>query len=154
LPDLLAGTTVNALDTPPTVQDAEVGSYTFTNTTFGVGTTGGTYADCGVAFVACTTGRAKIDWSAQLSNGSAGVGAIVAPVVREGSTVGSGTVVHAASLDEMLQVVGTSADRIGTAILVEGLTAGDTYNVRLEHRVGSASTGTAVRRIVIVAPAT
>jgi hypothetical protein len=154
LPDLLAGSTVNALDTPPTVQDAEAASYTFTNTTFGVATTGGTYADCGVAFVAPTTGRVKIDWSAQLDNGTAGIAAIVAPVVRTGGTVGSGTVIHAASLDEMLQVVGTSAHRNGTAILVESLTPGDTYNVRLEHRVGSASTGTAQRRIVIVAPCT
>jgi hypothetical protein len=154
MPDLTAGTTVLALDTPPTVSDAQPDSYTFTNTTFGVGTTGGTYADCGVAFVAPTTGRVLVYYDAELSNSSAApTGSFIAPVVRTGGTVGSGTTVHAASSDEVVAVRGTSAKRAGAHLFVEGLTAGDTYNVRLEHSVNTG-TGTALRRSVTVAPAT
>lgn len=151
MPDLLAGTKVLAQDTPPTEADYEAGSYTFTNTSFGVTTTGGTYADCGTAFIAPTSGRVLINFAAQLSHSGTG-SAIISPVIREGSTVGSGTVFQAASDDTMIQTVGSNAHRHGAAILVEGLTPGDTYNVRLEHKMFSAGTATAVRRQVIVQP--
>lgn len=151
--DLAAGTTVLGNDTPPTVTDTEAGSYTCTNTTFGVGTTGGTYADCGVAFVAPTTGRVKIDHSGWQSNSAANF-TMTAPVVRQGSTVGSGTVVLAASDDNTVAVAGGGAQyRNGTSILVTGLTPGSAYNVRIEHRV-SGGTGTIQRRNVIVTPCT
>jgi hypothetical protein len=151
LPDLLAGTTVNALDTPPVVADAETGQYTFTNTTFGVGTTGGTYADCGVAFVAPTTGRVVIMYVGQLSNSVAGGATIVAPVVRTGGTVGSGSSVLAASDNEAVTTSFATSLRGSAHTFLSGLTPGDTYNVRLEHRV-NANTGTAERRRVTVLP--
>lgn len=151
--DLLAGTTITALDTPPTVTNVQTGSYTFTITAWGVATTGGTYVDCGVAFTACTTGRALLRYDAHLLN-STTAGTQIAPVVRTGSTVGSGSTVVAATVDNMIQVQGTSGHRYGGHLLVTGLTAGSAYNVRLEHQVSSASTGTALRRSVTVAPAT
>ena len=153
MPDLVAGSTVKALDTPVTVTDAEPGSYTFTNTTFGVGTTGGTYADCGVSFVAPTTGRVMLHYAGELSNNNGLSRTQVAPVVRTGGTVGSGTVVLAASQDEAVQVFGTTPHRTGVSTLVSGLTPGDPYNVRLEHRV-DGNQGTALRRRVTVVPAT
>lgn len=152
MPDLLAGTTVKALDTPPTVSDFEGGNFSFTATTYGVATTAGTYADCGVAFTACTTGRAFIHYSAAMVNSGANT-VRIAPVVRTGSTVGSGTVHTSASDDNAILVTGTDSTRTGVAVLISGLTPGDAYNVRLEHRVGGG-TGTAERRTVIVQPAT
>jgi hypothetical protein len=151
--DLLAGTTVKALDTPATVTNAQAGSFTFTITTFGVAIAGGTYADCGVAFVAPTTGRVMIFFDADLSN-STTTASFISPVVRTGGTVGSGSTVAAASLDEAIHVAGTNGHHFGNTRLITGLTAGTTYNVRLEHRVGGASTGTALRRHVTVVPAT
>ena len=150
--DLLAGTVVKGNDTPTTVSDVEAGSYTFTNATYGVSTTGGTYADCGVAFTAPTTGRVKISYEGQLSNSGAN-GTILSPHVRTGSTVGSGTDVLAASDTTRIFIVGTNGMRAAGFRLLTGLTPGSAYNVRLEHKV-TGGTGTALHREVMVEPAT
>jgi len=154
VPDLLPGSTVRSLDTPPTVSDSQPDSYTFTNNTFGVATTGGTYADCGVAFVAPTTGRVIVDYAARITGSDGAAVTSLAFVVRTGATVGSGTDVHPADANEALQIVGTDQARFGASTLIEGLTPGASYNVRLEHVVSAGDTGTALRRSVIVAPAT
>lgn len=153
MPDLLAGSTVRALDTPPTVDDSQAGSYTVTSTTLGVATSGGTYVDCGIAFTAPTTGRVTIFHSADLSNASGGDFCLVDIVVREGGTVGAGTSFFTGSGPTAIYTTSGTRHRWGTANLLDGLTPGDTYNVRLEHRV-TAGTGTILRRTVIVAPAT
>lgn len=151
MPDLLAGTTVKALDTPPTVQDTQNSSYSATNTAFGVTTTAGTYATCGVVFTAPTTGRVRIEYGANVSNsGSASTN--VAPAVREGATIGSGFLVRAADLADAVRSVGSTDTSQSRSILVEGLTPGSQYNVRLEHRV-NAGTGSYQWRNVIVSPA-
>lgn len=150
--DLLAGSTVQALDTPPTVADDDNQSYTFTNTSFGVTTTGGTYVDVGAAFVAPTTGRVAIHYGARMVNSTTG-STIISPHIRTGTTVGSGTDVDVADLDFSIAVQGTNTLQFGAARYLEGLTAGSDYNVRLEHRVTSG-TGTALRRYVIVTPCT
>lgn len=154
--DFLAGQTLTALHFPPTVQDTENDTYQTTVTTFGVGTSGGTYSDCGVAFLGCATGRAVVHYSAVLQHASAAAATEVAPVVRTGATVGSGTTVVAASTNNKLRSTAAAAgssERFGAALLVEGLTPGSDYNVRLEHRV-SGGTGTITSRHVIVSPAT
>jgi hypothetical protein len=155
LPDLLAGTTVNALDTPVAVADYEVGSYNFTITTYGVAASAGTYVDCGVAFVAPTTGRVFLDYAGNIANSGANT-TLITPVVREGGSVGSGTSFLAAVDDNAFAIQpATGGDLLwgGRRLLVTGLTPGATYNVRLEHRVGG-STGTSGRRSVTVSPAT
>jgi len=152
VPDLLAGTTVNALDTPPTVADGETGSFTFTHTTYAIT---GELATCGVAFVASTTGRACLDYSCNIANSTTATTAMT-PVVREGSTVGSGTTFLAASDDNAVVILpGAGGDLVfgGRRLLVTGLTVGASYNVRLEHRV-SAGTGTLSRRAVTISSAT
>ena len=158
MPDLLAGSKVKAIDTPPTVSDSQADLFTFTATTYGVAVTSGTYADCGVAFVAPTTGRVIVKTIGFLRASAAGLGALVAPVIREGATVGSGTVVVAANDMNAIQANGTGSNtdgcRLGAEALIEGLTPGGIYNVRLEHRVNGSGIGTATRRTVIVAPAT
>lgn len=158
MPDLLAGTKVKAIDTPPTVSDSQTGLFTFTSTTYGVSVTSGTYADCGVAFVAPTTGRVLVKTVGFVRASVAGSGSIVAPVIREGATVGSGTVVVPADDMNGIQANGTGSNtdgcRCSAEALIEGLTPGGVYNVRLEHRVNGSGAGSATRRTVIVAPAT
>lgn len=153
MPDLLAGTTVNALDTPPTVSDTEDGAFGFNSTTYGIDADSGSYVDCGVAFTAPTTGRVVIHTNARLNNDTAALGVSVTPVVRDGSTVGSGTVIVAADDSNRITNTGTSPLRMGVTRLVTGLTPGDSYNVRLEHKV-SGGNGDVRNRHVIVAPAT
>src|SRR5688500_8826626 len=94
--DLLSGSPVTPLDTPPSVDNRQDGSFTFNATTYGVDNDSGTYADCGVAFLGPTTGRVTILWGSNLSN-STSASTLLAPVVRTGSTVGSGSTVLAAA---------------------------------------------------------
>lgn len=150
MPDFLAGQTLTALHFPPSVFDVENDAFNFTATTFGVTSTSGTYIDCGVAFVAPMSGRVNIIYNAQSSN-TTGVSTFVSPVIREGATIGSGTVVSAASDDDAIIVQSSNEHRSGASRLVSGLTAGSTYNVRLEHRV-SGGTGIVRRRTVTVEP--
>jgi len=123
---------------------------------YGVTTSGGTYADCGAAFVAPTTGRVKIDFAAQLDHDTAASATLVSPHVRTGGTVGSGSDVVGYTADDTRCIFnrGTDARRFGASLLVSGLTAGSTYNVRLEHKIAGAGTGTIRNRHVIVSPAT
>lgn len=157
--------TAEALDArfPPTVQDFDdVGIFEFVNTSYGISVDSGTYVDCGVAFVAPSSGRVMIYWTAvvdiaQASNASA----YVSPVVRTGGTVGSGSTVLPAADNNARRAtrstVGTdeggSRNRAGCSYLLTGLTPGSTYNVRLEHRVTS-QTGETFHRAVQVVPAT
>lgn len=152
MPDLLAGTVVNALDTPPTVSNTQVGSFTHNATTYGIDADTGTYVDCGVAFTAPTSGRVMVLWRAQVDHDGTALGfTAVSFVIRTGSTVGSGTVVLAADDNRAVIMAGTDVMQMGSSHLVTGLTPGDSYNVRLEHKVG-AGVGTTERRGVVVAP--
>lgn len=134
------------------VTSRQNGQFTVTATTYGITTTGGTYVDCGTAFVVPWSGQVTLSWAA----GTASSGAFdvfVSPVVRTGGTVGSGSAVAAADDNTSVRGSGTGATRTGADHLLSGLTAGLTYNVRLEHRVG-AGTGTISSRSVIVTPTT
>lgn len=135
--DLTAGSPITALDTPPTQVDTQDDLFTFDGTTFGTDNDSGTYNDCAVVFMACTTGKAEISYAAELDGNGATVGCNVAPVVREGNVVGSGATVLAADLARAIRHIGTDSHRHGATYTIEGLTPGDEYNVRLEHRVNS-----------------
>ncbi|MEV6105694.1 hypothetical protein AB0M28_13400 [Streptomyces sp. NPDC051940] len=153
MPDLLAGSRVRALDTPPTVWDVELSSYTTTSTSFGQTTSGGTYAVCGAVFTAPTTGRVEIKVTAQVSNSST-LGTSVAAETRLGAVIGSGTVVEAVADGTGLIHYGTDGSRKTISHVLSGLTPGAVYNVILLHKVSGASTGTILRRELIVAPLT
>lgn len=153
MPDFLAGQTLTPLHFTRTESDTQNGSFTFNSTTFGVDADSGTYVDCGTTFVVPTTGRVKIDYAGELDNDTGSASTNVAPVVRTGGTVGSGTEIVAADLANAIRNIGTDSRRYGAHILVEGLVAGDTYNVRLEHRV-SGGIATVQFRNVTVVPAT
>lgn len=122
----------------------DTGDYSFTNTSYGIGTSAGTYFSVDVVFTAPPSGCVDLDFRGQVLNSVATNQTYISPVVREGGTVGSGTVVLAAS-DARAMVSGiTSANPgqsyVGAFCSVTGLTSGATYNVRLEHRV-NAGTG-------------
>jgi hypothetical protein len=151
MPDLLAGSTVLAADTPPTVSMTQDGSFTFDSTVFGVDADTGTYVQCAVVFVAATTGRALVRYAADLdSNGV--VATHCGPHVRTGATIGSGSDVLPASQANSVRNVGTDNRRYGATVLLDSLTPGASYNVRLEHRV-SGGTGTIQFRHLSVSPA-
>ncbi len=151
MPDLTAGSKVKGLDTPPTVADVEDDFFTFNATSYGEDADSGVYAQCGVAFIACTTGRALIHFGGALVNDTPGAFTIMSPTVREGATIGSGAAILSASDTKSVYNFGTSTISVGRTILLSGLTPGDPYNVLLEHKVGSGN-GTIGRRNVIVAP--
>jgi len=150
MPDLLAGSTVRALDTPPAASDAQLDSFSFTHTTYGTGSTSGTYVDCGTAFMAPTTGRVLVILSGEISNAS-GATTRMAPVVREGPVIGSGALIVPASDVNSVTNQGSTAILTAQVALIENLSPGETYNVRLEHRV-SGGTGTLRNRRVVVIP--
>lgn len=151
MPDLLAGSTVTALDTPPVVTDIADDSYTFTTATFGIAATGGTYADCAVTFTAPTSGRVLICYGARLVHSTTS-GSLVSAETRTGATIGTGTVVSAAS-DRCLSHYGATMARAGVSQVLDGLTPGNTYNTRLLHRMtGATGNGTAALRDLSVSP--
>jgi hypothetical protein len=154
MPDIAAGHKLTTLDFLPTVSDTEADGFTFNATTFGEDVDSGTYVVCGVSFVAPYSGRVIIHTVARVGNNTAGAGTEVAPVVRTDGVVGSGTTIVAASSDNAVRSAGTTSTtqmRAGSPLLVPGLTPGDTYNVRLEHRV-SGGIGTVGLRHVVVSP--
>lgn len=130
------------------VTNADATSRTTTSTAYTTTLTPATI--CGVAFVAPPSGKVKILWNAELSNSGASF-SLVSPQVATGGTVGSGTVVLAADDARTINHNGTTSERNGAITTCSGLTAGDTYNVALYHRVGSG-TGTFLRREVVVSP--
>lgn len=149
MPDLLAGSIIYALDTPPTVKardDTSIGSIT------GTGFVAGSPV-VGVAFVACTTGRALVKWKAQVDNTTTDT--LVGYRIGTGSTIGAGTQIVAPDDAMSISMTGSSQVQNSMEDLVEGLTPGSTYNVQLMHRITSGGgSGAVSRRSVIVAPAT
>jgi hypothetical protein len=148
---ILAGHRLTTLDFLPAVEDTQNGLFSFDSTVFGVDADSGTYVECGAPFTAPTSGAVKIDYAADLDNSVGTASTNLAPVVRTGAVVGSGSTILAASLDICIRNVGTDNRRYSASLLLEGLTVGAAYNVRLEHRV-SGSTGTIQQRNVVVVP--
>jgi len=151
VPDLTAGSTVTALDTPPSafVTDGTdiVG---FTNTAFASGS-----PIVGVAFTAPTTGRVRIDWHSRF-NPSSAVAAQVGFAIRTGAVLGSGVLVQDGLNENCLESPPTSggAGRVqaGTFYIMTGLTPGATYNAVVCHRMTAAGSGTIFARAIGVSP--
>lgn len=151
MPDLLPGTTVLGLDTPPTVYAEDSTDITgFTNTTFAAGS-----PVVGVAFTAPTTGRVKVDWSCRF-NPTSNINVQIGAHVRTGGTIGSGTTVQDALSEKMLEspnVTGTPGRvSAGMYYVVDGLTPGATYNAVVAHRMVSAGSGSLFARSICVSP--
>lgn len=148
--DLLAGTIITGTDAPASGRDDDTTSQgSITSTSYAAGAN-----VCGTTFVAPTTGRVLVIWRAgHIDNNTAGADTFLSVEVRQGSSIGSGTVELAAADDWAVQHEGVNEVGFGTAYPVERLTAGSTYNARTMHRV-SAGTGTVDDREIIVIPLT
>ncbi|MDQ7910265.1 hypothetical protein RB614_37805 [Phytohabitans sp. ZYX-F-186] len=106
---------------------------------------------CGTVFVAPDSGQALVHVSSRISNSGAGE-TYVSFEVRDGGSIGSGSVVRAATDASRLSSAGTNQRIAGASFPVTGLTPGNTYNVRLMHRTAVANTGTLQDRFVNVEP--
>ncbi len=147
--DLLAGSPVTALDTPPSVTSVQGTTVTTTSATF---TTSG--ADCAVVFTAPTTGKVKIFTTARMINATTS-GTLIGPETRTGSTIGSGTVIESASAGNGPSHYGASFARIGVMHLLTGLTPGAVYNTRLLMSTSNAGdTASFANRELSIEPAT
>lgn len=109
-------------------------------------------AICGVAFVAPPSGKVIITAGSYMDNTGAAGFTLISPQVREGSTVGAGTITVAASDGRAPYMSGTDGISIGRTFLVTGLTSGANYNVELLQRI-TTGTGTYQHRTVTVTPA-
>ncbi|MFC9247743.1 hypothetical protein ACFT7S_28155 [Streptomyces sp. NPDC057136] len=151
MPDLLAGTTVQALDTPPVPYANDASDISgFTDIVFVSGT-----PVVGVVFTAPTTGRVRVDWHARFQPASA-VAAQVGFALRTGGTLGAGTVVQDGLNENCLESpnVSGAASRVqaGMFFIVSGLTPGSTYNAVVCHRMVAAGTGNLFARSISVSP--
>lgn len=110
----------------------------------------------GVAFTACPSGGAKIDWSCSANNSVANSYTATSVEVRTGAVVGSGTVVLATNSDTETTFQSSAASAQGqhTGFAnVTGLTAGASYNACITYKIITSGTGTFNRRRISVEPA-
>ncbi len=109
---------------------------------------------CGTSFVAPTSGTVLVMLRAQIQNSGVNYSA-AGYEVREGSTVGSGTVFLSSSDERAISTASTAGEGQGMTEYVSGLTPGATYNVFITHRTtNGASTLTTLRRAISVVPLT
>lgn len=157
MPDLTAGSTILAQDTPTPAEASQNADETgFTDTSYTAGA-----SECGDTFVAPTSGRVLVLWHSRFETNTTNTRTLVTVEVRTGGTIGSGTVVSAASDTSALESISNDAAggvggnarlQAGMWRIVSGLTAGDTYNVRTMHRMTSAGNGDIFDRSVAVIP--
>lgn len=124
-------------------------------------TTSGSYtgtltgaASCGTAFVAPPSGKVTILFATAAYPSGANFETKTTVWVGTGSTVGAGTETLPANDNNMILFQSTATGivyRTSSFAEVSGLTAGNTYNVQLRHKV-SAGTGTFLYRTVKVLP--
>lgn len=124
----IATSTVTVID--PTLR-------TTTSTTF-TATISGATPEMGIAFVAPTSGKVLVIWTAGMSNNTPPQISQIGFQIRAGSTVNSGTVFMAA--DAARSTLTIYSSRHAGNYMVTGLTPGATYNVTMMHR--SFTTGT------------
>lgn len=137
-----------------TVMDFVAAVGTTTSTSFTATLTGG--AGAAKAFVAPTSGKVMVEWSSGVYNSTAAQDAWCGWELREGSIIGSGVapVAYLASEERSIRnkVASTSNDsQFGAPMLVENLTPGDAYHVRMMFKV-SANTGSFTNKRIIIVP--
>lgn len=104
----------------------------------------------GVTFTALDSGTALLMIGADIKTSTVGFASCSAEI-RQGSTIGSGTVVLAASDNHAYGHNSTNEIQGSRIKTVTGLTPGQVYNARLMYKV-SAGTGTFLRREITVVP--
>lgn len=144
-----AGDFILAADFPETRSaSSSADELAFNNTSYQQGST-----VVGIDFIAPTSGRVMVHWSAQFEPNTANR-VRVGTAVYEGGVIGSGTVVSAASDDDSLisPDVANQDTGIGRGRFVSGLTAGDTYNAVIEFKMDTAGNGDIFARKITVIP--
>lgn len=113
----------------------------------------------GTAFVAPPSGKVYLTVTASCASSVEDNTANVGYELRSGSTVGTGTVLLAASFNRAVQTSeavtsGGGAARITASnrFLFTGLTAGSSYNVRTMHWMNPAGSGSVFYRALLVEP--
>jgi hypothetical protein len=115
----------------------------------------------GVTFTAPTSGTVLILFGARPQTNTIGVRCHVSVAVRTGSTIGSGTVIAAASDQCSVEtgqptVAGGAGDgsrlQASRHRVITGLSPGSTYNARTEHKVSVAGSGNVFFRNIDVIP--
>lgn len=120
-----------------------------------VSTTGTSYAaavsnNVGGFFRVPASGRVRIDFSGELY-GAGATGQIMSFEIREGSTVGAGTVVLAADDERAVRSYDVNRQQFSNFYVWSAGTPGSTYNIRLLYRTTSG-TANFERRRALVAP--
>lgn len=112
----------------------------------------------GGTFVAPPSGKVYVTVSGRLECSADTHNSFLSWEMRTGATVGSGTILVAATIDRAViagQAVTPGAEAIasgGPRSLVVGLTAGASHNIRTMHMATLAAAGTAYSRRVVVEP--
>jgi hypothetical protein len=127
----------------------EAGSFNTASTTYSATLTGANV--CGTAFIAPPSGTVLVLWQASiLTAGSSGC--LISFELRDGASVGSGTIITATNDNEALDTRISSNTRPANFFRQASLTPGNSYNVRLMHRSLTAANSTILRRAVFVTP--
>lgn len=135
------------------VRNFDANGLTTAGTTYALQGTVTPGAIVGTSFVAPPSGRVIIGWRTAIDNNTATGRATIAPEIRTGSTVGSGTVVTAVSDNTAISHLGLDDDEFGSSDLFSGLTGGTTYNVSLWQKSNAAGNNASfARRAVWVIP--
>lgn len=146
-------TALGSVGLSTTQQSAPGNSGTYSGTTYTETRTGAGGTECQVALVAPPSGKVKISWSCGLTISNAAGFALMSWVFRTGSTLGSGTVVQAASDSVVCQNTGLTAENsFAQFFIMTGLTPGSSYNVCGAYRTTSGHTGTFNRPKILVEP--
>jgi hypothetical protein len=136
---------------PATVTNRQDTDGSTASTTYTATLTGGTAA--GVAFIAPLSGKVLINFGTASYCVAAQIDMKSAVQVREGSSVGSGTIFYAVTDSDMILThpPANTATRHASFAVVTGLTPGSSYNAQMLHRV-SANTGQFLFKFIEVAP--
>lgn len=129
-----AGTRYTDFTTSQTVASLTVNTYTT------VVDTAGTPNICGHTFVAPPSGIVEFEWGANPVSGTTSSTVFMGVQVNQGGVVGSGTVQSAVNDNEAFNTNTTARLGCTRSRVLTGLTAGNTYNVRIMWRNSGSTT--------------
>lgn len=137
-----------------TLESEVAASGSTTSTTYTATLTGSTTPQR--AFVANQAGKVLIHWSAYMTHSIANGFCYMSFEIRDGASLGAGSVVVAASDTNAIinRVSGAGSDdaQYGSSKLITGLTPGNSYNIQGLYKLVTAGTLTVVARRIIVQP--
>jgi hypothetical protein len=138
---------------PVSAKDSSVADGTTTSTSFANSLTSTTMR--GIQFTAPNSGTVLVSGSATGRNGTANQFSLMDFEVRQGSTIGSGTLIRASDENTTTSFQSDSITHQGwlaiTPTIVSGLTPGAVYNALLTYRT-TGGTSTFNRRKITVDP--